>query len=567
MARFVMFASLGSVILFLLTLVVPPSAQAQANALATPIPGSGHDYIHMLNETVDPASGSVSLRMQVPVPPGRGLNLPFAFTYDSNEVHFMKGTGVPGYGGWSTRGGYLASGGWSYSVPMFSNIIFTKTFDGGKYTCTYLTSYVFQDPDGAQHMFPMAKVGGAINVCPQSYSSGADPVYQAYGINAPPIVAGPDGTTFQFGNPSRVGTDNSVSVYLASALEDRNGNKITLTDLGSGAFKATDTAGRTAFASSGFGSTGNTVTVSGFSVPYSLTWGKATSNFSVVATGGPSDTCFLATVENETQSVVTAITLPNQKQYRFSYDPTYGEVSKITYPSGGYVSYTWGVNPLSADVSFGASSGIGSCIYTYGKPAIIDRYVSFDGQTQALHQHFQYSTASDFSSKQTIVTTYDLVRGVSYETDYTYTPTQGLRPSYVGGYYDNRIYVEDTVIHKDSKGATLRTVNKTWRNVYQLQSEQVILDSGQSVQTTFTYDAGDQLHEKDEYDYGQTSPTRKTIINHQSLLATPIFPSAPSILDRPCQMIVYDGNNNAYAETDYFYDGGSTELCVAAQVQ
>jgi len=207
--------------------VVPPSAQAQANALATPIPGSGHDYIHMLNETVDPASGSVSLRMQVPVPPGRGLNLPFAFTYDSNEVHFMKGTGVPGYGGWSTRGGYLASGGWSYSVPTFSNIIFTKTFDGGKYTCTYLTSYVFQDPDGAQHMFPMAKVGGAINVCPQSYSSGADPVYQAYGINAPPIVAGPDGTTFQFGNPSRVGTDNSVSVYLASALEDRNGNKIT----------------------------------------------------------------------------------------------------------------------------------------------------------------------------------------------------------------------------------------------------------------------------------------------------------------------------------------------------
>ena len=184
--------------------------------------------------------------------------------------------------------------------------------------------------------------------------------------------------------------------------------------------------------------------------------------------------------------------------------------------------------------------------------------MSFDGQTQALHQHFQYSTASDFSSKQTIVTTYDLVRGVSYETDYTYTPTQGLRPPYVGGYYDNRIYVEDTVIHKDSKGATLRTVNKTWRNVYQLQSEQVILDSGQSVQTTFTYDAGDQLHEKDEYNYGQTSPTRKTIINHQSLLATPIFPSAPSILDRPCQMIVYDGNNNAYAETDYFYDGGST---------
>lgn len=37
---------------------------------STPVPDSGHDYFHMLTETVNPANGSVSLRIRVPVPKG-----------------------------------------------------------------------------------------------------------------------------------------------------------------------------------------------------------------------------------------------------------------------------------------------------------------------------------------------------------------------------------------------------------------------------------------------------------------------------------------------------------------
>ena len=36
---------------------------------SVPIPGAGHDYIKMLSETVNPANGSVSLRIQLPIPP------------------------------------------------------------------------------------------------------------------------------------------------------------------------------------------------------------------------------------------------------------------------------------------------------------------------------------------------------------------------------------------------------------------------------------------------------------------------------------------------------------------
>ena len=69
---------------------------------ATLSPGAGHDYIRMLTETVNPANGALSVRLQVPMPKGRGLTVPFAFAYDSNGVHYP----VSGSGGtvvWSNR--------------------------------------------------------------------------------------------------------------------------------------------------------------------------------------------------------------------------------------------------------------------------------------------------------------------------------------------------------------------------------------------------------------------------------------------------------------------------------
>lgn len=42
------------------------------NDVAHPILGAGHDYIHMLSETVNPANGSLNIRIDVPMPKGRG---------------------------------------------------------------------------------------------------------------------------------------------------------------------------------------------------------------------------------------------------------------------------------------------------------------------------------------------------------------------------------------------------------------------------------------------------------------------------------------------------------------
>jgi len=56
------------------------------NDQATPIPGVGHDYLGTLEEIVSPGNGSLSLRIAVPTPGGRGITLPFRFSYNSNGI-------------------------------------------------------------------------------------------------------------------------------------------------------------------------------------------------------------------------------------------------------------------------------------------------------------------------------------------------------------------------------------------------------------------------------------------------------------------------------------------------
>src|SRR6185312_15129377 len=83
------------------------------NNTSTPMPGTGHDYIHMLNETVNPANGSVSVRIDAPAPAGRLLSLPFGFAYDTNGVHHIEVNDL-GSPQWGDDAPSYSKGGWSY---------------------------------------------------------------------------------------------------------------------------------------------------------------------------------------------------------------------------------------------------------------------------------------------------------------------------------------------------------------------------------------------------------------------------------------------------------------------
>ncbi len=399
---------------FIALILTSGSAKAQilnvTNATSTPVPGSGHDYIGMLSETVNPANGSVSMRIQVPVPSGRGLSMPFAFAYDSNGVHHPESTSN-GTIQWFSNTSFLSNGGWSYSTPLMSNVWAQKSYTlpsppappNTTYTCGYHTGYVFQDPSGGRHSLYLARIMdpysqgcryfGLENA---SVLSGGDTFFLAKmeAIGSPLSVAGPDGTVYHFSSPEAHDGPLNTSQGLPDYIEDRNGNKVSITDLGGGGFTYLDTLGRTVVSSSGFGTTGNTVSISGLPAPYTINWGTASYNYSVGATvlsGNPGD-CWLVPAQSGTQPVIASITLPNNKQYLFHYESTYGLLDKVTYPTGGYVRYVWAINTQSEAGAFTDSYGnAGGCLEAYGAPAVLHRYVSFDGSCLASAENGEFS--------------------------------------------------------------------------------------------------------------------------------------------------------------------------------
>jgi hypothetical protein len=472
--------------------------------------------------------------------------------------------------------------------------VFRHLPNGTTISCPTISDYMFQDPSGGRHALHLATAYSSTDCGNRTnYVNGGDDFFAASLPNCPTYrtglcslvnIADRDGTVFTYDQPRDHLATGGYGSSLPSSLEDRNGNVITVTDNGNGAFAMTDTAGRTSISSSGFGVSGNTLTVSGLTSPYTVFWGSANSSFSVNPSATvPGALCRGIDNVGVAQTVITAIRLPNGQQYQFSYDPTYGLLNKITYPSGGWVKYSWSLNPQSDDTRFPDQNGnVNGCYYTYGWPAVSHRYVSFDGSTTALQQDFTYALTTwgcaGWCAKQTTVTTRDLVRGTSFVTTYSYSPVTLTRPPYEGYDVATKVPVESTVTYNDWNGATLKTLTKAWFDQFELNCELQTLDNGQISGIFYTYFAG-QVADRKEYDYGLISsstacqtgstaptgvtPTRETKTSFASFAATPIYIAGLSIFDRPCQSMVYD-SGALLSETDYFYDNGATGTQCAA---
>ncbi len=392
---------------------------------------------------------------------------------------------------------------------------------------------------------------------------------------------------------------------LPNYIEDRNGNRIVSSSSGSGssfAFSFTDTLGRTLISSNGFGPSGTTNTLSVANLTYQITWKTTSVNFSTPSTPiQQAGTCYPIPKAVNSPTVISQITLPNQKAYTFYYgtDATphgagtnpYGLLSEIDYPSGAWVVYTWklsdtlnemtdypgwenkGAGACSADPAAICPAPVqDGCIYQYKTPVVASRQVFPGGSsTPSLTQTFTYSTTWASSGiysgiywiqKNTNLTTQDNVLGLSSLTSYSYTPVYLSNPPYSSTTLYPQVPVESSISYYDwGSSKLLRTVNKAWYDQYDIASEQTVLDTGISSQVIYCYVGTkcapspilSQLQERDEYDYGASTPSRKTITNYQSFSGTPGF-----IMDKPCQTVVYsvvNGASNRAAETDYFYDG------------
>jgi hypothetical protein len=253
------------------------------NDQSPPIPGAGHDYIHSLVETVNPANGSLSVRIQIPAPNGRQLTLPFALAYDSNGVHYPISIGN-GIAGW-----HSSTAGWVHTFPSIETVhgIAYQSVGNFNYQCPYTTSYIFRDPQGSTHALNMSSWQPPTSQCqlmttaPPNVLSGGDGLVKANspsavnypGGGSPPVsVADLEGTVYYFPGPSGG----------PSWVEDRNGNRINYSYTSS-TLAETDTTGRVVLSASGLGTANSTLSVSGLASAYQLTWASIPfSNFSIL---------------------------------------------------------------------------------------------------------------------------------------------------------------------------------------------------------------------------------------------------------------------------------------------
>ena len=612
---------LGLLLAALIAFVMPLETSAQAISMsgtvtgetAVPIPGVGHDYLHLLSETVDPSTGSVNINLAFPIPKSRSITLPFSLAYSTAGVFRLENPGpaalalYPNCFEDNEPPVSFANicGGWNYTYPKQTLSYTSNQVNGAdgadEGTKTTYTNYTFSDPTGVMHNLRLGYqcflTPTPGSQCPSvDLSRHGDEQYTA-SFNSPAnvdsltdyTVFDNEGTTYHFvGNTSN----------LPQEIEDRNGNTIfpSLTHSSGSAYTLTmpDTAGRSSISVTGSESPGTTDEMNIGGLIYKATWTSTTVSYSMPAmslfqSGNSLDTqcrsegdfSIAANNTQSTISVVSSLILPdNQHQFTFYYGDNnpdtsvrnpYGLLSEIIYPNGGWVKYTYkpsdtfslgGLFTGWTEAFGGGLQGsqvlpvANDCPYIYSVPVVATRMVSYDGSTVAQTQTFSYLTAFNgwqWTSKNTSVSTTDNVASKTYLKTYSYKPFSIGPPPYTNDSIATQIPVEYQVKTYDwgNTSAPLLTSTKTWRDQFSMTEQDTTIGG---LTSKVIYQPGSYFpQETDEYDYGANTPTRKTLITYQPF-------SARGVMVEPCKVVVTDGGGAVFSETDSYYDGNTT-LC------
>ena len=556
--------------------------------IARPIPGAGHDYVKGLNETVNPANGALTIKIDFPTFASRGLSLPFSLIYNSGLVHhavtqvYNSTINAVAMDGAQYEPTDRSINGWSDTVPYATAtqwVIGAPPPTRSTAHCNITGSYTLYDATGQSHQLGIAAIspiglGSGIDqdYCAHSVGYNATMTWEENGyagrvINgscdgtnagstapgcptaAPPFTATDlDNTVYTF--PYGYLSLSSPSSYAVTAklfpptIEDRNGNIIRITGAlpsGNGLTPLIvyDTAGRIAtqinYSDANF--TPASYDVDGLS--YDLGYTTTSANYSAngVHVGpnpiSPNICNSNFQINNSGKEAIQTVTLPNGQSYTFKYDPVYGLVNEIDYPNGGWVEYQWGFSAHASDsVSIltttptNGTPSYGFCNFEYYSPVVISRKV-------------HYTKTSGAAATQTF----------SYDTVWNNTANP---PQWT------------------SKTATIKTTDnitgKTYQTNYTFQSTtlpQPNLVSGSAPPPP-------QLAVEKEvvtYDWGPSATAISTVDTiwkdpyaiSSRTVKTPSLQSFTTayqydINDRPTQKDEYDfGSSNIYRTTKYFY--------------
>ncbi len=290
--------------------------------------------------------------------------------------------------------------------------------------------------------------------------------------------------------------------------------------------------------------------------------------------------------------VLAEVVLPNNTSYRFTYN-VWGEIDKVTYPTGGYERYVYAKVPPMTYMKFP---------YSEANRGVSERRVSHDG-TAASEVVWKYGTEYTPGTSGPYVSTVTAPDGTVTKTSLHAHPQNyghvnrsapfGFEDARIGMAYEERVFApasqggamlrrsltefayESTLINIPAGGTTQAT-----RNPRPVREVSLILDTGGNAlakmityQYAATYPSAEftigldrtGITEPHFLEIGQTTAHTATI----GAIAANSFPPAsssvttflddPAYLDRyilglPTAVILKDANGQAVSKTETFYD-------------
>jgi YD repeat-containing protein len=536
-------------------------------------------------------------------------------------------------GPWTTTGPYF----YDTAPPIVSNAQSPGCSDGVCNTyigCSMDGPYIYVDASGASHDLNLIYFSwnpGYSETSPPQYAipacaAASSSFYSAGSTPFWPNSATYDGSTLATSSNSVTGPDGtSVSGGSQGAsLTDANGNVATLGAPSNGWVTAIDALGRIVFTTNiPIGQTGQipagtysltTYGATGTAETYTIVFSTETlgtfpnyqntgmamphpnpaseiipANFCIfascstpqyysVAQPGPGPSPF-TNLPVGSFTAVTSVSLPDGTQsnaatkYTFSYDPVYGTISKINFPTGGYVRFVWGVRDEDW-TPFGQFEEISSIVVT-------DVYESPTGSA-GNENHWGYTPQN--SETPASLSTSSIPIGYVYAPDGSYTYYTGqcnfdfdiISDFSIGPKYSCK---ENSHANYSSSGVLVASEAEQYTRqglTWQVASTLYGGSSPMQKQTVLYYDNFNNVIEKDESDYspcslsGTTCPLpvptisawlRKTYASFSGTSsACNSTLASKNIVDKPCQVNVTDGSGNPYSLTNYGYDNNGNLL-------
>ena len=444
---------------------------------------------------------------------------------------------------------------------------------GSGQNCTYQVFFV---PKGVQVLsdFNMSLAGYVVNNKNVTTLVLADGSTHELGTLSGTVSESLDDTGFRYDSASDTVTDRKGVQYAGPSSgtiskKDPNGNLITATSSG-----WTDTLGRTIPAPPGTSTTNFSGCTGTQQTASASTWSiqgfnGGTATYKLCYAAFPVSFSLEGQSFSGSRTWLQSLVLPNNLTWTFEYD-SQGNLSTVTLPTGGTISYTWSVGRMCGSSSYphrfyraltsrtlNANDGTGSHTWNYqltggsiwpNNPPSLTATVTDPAGNDTVHGFTALGQCSFYETGETEYQGSASGGNVLRTTSTTYSYSSDPNAPQDGyTHVNNVLAIETDVSTTTSAGNQVKVVKKTY-------------DSG------FTYTGpvgggtaqyGNVVNEK-EYDYGTTNtngPLLRTTVTQYMALVNSTY-QGYNLLDLPSSVQVLDANSNQVSYTAYSYDSG-----------